>query len=66
MSDIAAADTKHYKGKCHCGKVAFGFDHVSLESSKPIECNCTICKDRGYLLVYASVLTQLTPGALGC
>jgi hypothetical protein len=52
LSTMAATETAHYKSKCHCGKIAFEFDHAPLESSKPVQCNCSICTDRGYLLVY--------------
>lgn len=36
-----------YKGGCHCGKVAFDVDG---EIDQVIQCNCSICTKRGYLL----------------
>src|ERR1700687_3452276 len=35
-----------YKGKCHCGKIAFD---VEGELTSVIECNCSICYESGYL-----------------
>jgi hypothetical protein len=37
----------NYTGTCHCGKVAFDVEGV-LE--QVIECNCTHCSRKGYLL----------------
>jgi hypothetical protein len=36
-----------YKGGCHCGKIAFD---VEGDIDQVIECNCSICSKRGYLL----------------
>lgn len=36
-----------YEGSCHCGKVAF---EVEGEIESLMECNCSICSRRGYLL----------------
>ena len=36
-----------YQGSCHCGKIAF---EVEGEIGNVIECNCSICAKRGYLL----------------
>ena len=36
-----------YKGGCHCGKVAF---EVDGDIDQVMECNCSICSKRGYLL----------------
>ena len=38
-----------YKGGCHCGRIAFDVD---AEIGKVIECNCSICSKRGYLLAF--------------
>jgi len=35
------------KGSCHCGRVAF---EVEGEPSHVIECNCTHCSRKGFLL----------------
>lgn len=36
-----------YKGSCHCGKTTFDVDG---EIDQVIECNCSICSKKGYLL----------------
>ncbi len=38
--------TKTYKGGCHCGKVQF---EVTADLSSVVECNCSICTQKGYL-----------------
>lgn len=37
----------HYKGSCHCGRIAF---EVEGEIGTVIECNCSICARKGSLL----------------
>lgn len=39
-----------HKGSCHCGKVAI---EVETEIDQVIECNCSICSRKGYLLAFA-------------
>jgi len=39
-----------HKGSCHCGKVAF---EVETDLQQVIECNCSICRKKGYLLTFA-------------
>ncbi len=36
-----------YKGGCHCGKISF---EVEGNLDGALECNCSICTKRGYLL----------------
>jgi hypothetical protein len=36
-----------YKGSCHCGKVSFAVDG---ELGPVLECNCSHCSRKGYLL----------------
>ncbi|HKZ74938.1 MAG TPA: GFA family protein [Steroidobacteraceae bacterium] len=36
-----------HKGSCHCGRIAF---EVDGELSRAIECNCSHCSRKGYLL----------------
>ncbi len=36
-----------HRGSCHCGAIAFDVD-ASMEGV--IECNCSLCSRRGYLL----------------
>jgi hypothetical protein len=37
----------NYAGSCHCGRVAF---EVQGELDEAIECNCSHCSRKGYLL----------------
>ena len=41
--------TRH-KGSCHCGKVSF---EIETDLQQVIECNCSICRKKGYLLTFA-------------
>ena len=49
-----------YKGSCHCGRVRY-----DVEGTLPavIECNCTHCSRKGYLLWFLprDALTLITP-----
>ena len=36
-----------YKGSCHCGRTTYD---VEGEIDQVIECNCSICSKKGYLL----------------
>src|SRR5690348_881111 len=38
-----------HTGSCHCGKVAF---EVETDLRQIIECNCSICRKKGYLLTF--------------
>ncbi|MEZ0167720.1 GFA family protein [Microvirga sp. TS319] len=38
-----------HTGSCHCGKVAF---EVETDLQQVIECNCSICRKKGYLLAF--------------
>jgi hypothetical protein len=38
-----------YTGSCHCGDVAFEFE---AEFSEVMECNCSHCSRKGYLLTF--------------
>jgi hypothetical protein len=40
----------NYHGGCHCGRIAFD---VEGEIGQVIQCNCSICSKRGYLLWFA-------------
>jgi hypothetical protein len=50
----------NYKGSCHCGQISF---EVEGELGQVIECNCSICSRRGYLLWFVprEQLTLSTP-----
>ncbi|WP_457094643.1 GFA family protein, partial [Microvirga sp. P5_D2] len=39
-----------HKGSCHCGKVVI---EVEADLDQVIECNCSICSRKGYLLSFA-------------
>lgn len=49
-----------YTGGCHCGRIAL---EVEGEIEQVIECNCSICSKRGYLLWFVprERLSLLTP-----
>lgn len=51
-----------YHGGCHCGRIAFD---VEGEIDQVIECNCSICTKRGYLLWFVprNQLRLATPEA---
>jgi hypothetical protein len=38
-----------HKGSCHCGKVAY---EVETDLEQVIECNCSHCRRKGYLLTF--------------
>ncbi|EJD05601.1 uncharacterized protein FOMMEDRAFT_152929 [Fomitiporia mediterranea MF3/22] len=46
------AEIKTFKGRCHCGKITFEFDHPALEVQKPTSCNCTMCTRTGGIYIY--------------
>lgn len=50
----------HYKGSCHCGKVAF---EVEGEINGALACNCSICQRKGSLLWFVprAAMKLLTP-----
>ena len=43
------AETKTYKGGCHCGKVSYD---ATVDLSQVIECNCSHCRRKGFLLTF--------------
>src|SRR5262245_11015737 len=49
-----------YKGSCHCGAIAY---EVDADIKEVMECNCSICRRRGYLLAFVprEKLTLKTP-----
>jgi hypothetical protein len=51
-----------HNGSCHCGAIAF---EVEGDLSTAVECNCSHCQRKGYLLVFVprSQLTLKTPEA---
>lgn len=51
--------TKH-TGSCHCGAMAF---ELEAEIDEAMECNCSICRRKGYLLSFAPLeaLNVTTP-----
>ena len=42
----AAGKMKTYRGSCHCGRVQF---EIRTELTRVSECNCSICRRKGYL-----------------
>ena len=49
-----------HKGSCHCGTVRF---EVQGDFDAVMECNCSVCSRKGYLLWFVprSALTLATP-----
>jgi len=49
-----------HQGSCHCGKVAF---EVEMELDQVMECNCSHCSRKGFLLAFtpAETFRLLTP-----
>lgn len=45
------AETKTYEGGCHCGKVRY---RATTDLAKVIQCNCSICSKKGYLLTFVT------------
>ena len=45
----AMAEAKRYEGGCHCGTVRF---EVSTDLAQVIECNCSHCSKKGFLLTF--------------
>lgn len=45
-------EVKTYKGRCHCGKITFEFDHPLLEQSRVVSCNCSWCSRTGGLTMF--------------
>ena len=53
--------SKVYEGGCHCGAVRF---RVVVEQQKVDDCNCSICKKKGFLhLIVPSEQFTLLQGA---
>lgn len=50
---VEGVDVKQYKGACHCHKFEYEFECPDLENEKiqAYHCNCSLCSQRGYLLV---------------
>jgi hypothetical protein len=43
------AEMKTCSGACHCGKVRY---EVTTDFGRVLECNCSICAKRGYVLTF--------------
>ncbi|KAJ6512122.1 Mss4-like protein [Mycena vitilis] len=46
------AELKVHTGGCHCKKIRFEFEHPDIYTMPIVNCNCSICEDRGYLNVF--------------
>ncbi|KAJ7164560.1 Mss4-like protein [Mycena crocata] len=46
------AEVKIYTGGCHCKKVRYEFKHPDIYMMPIVNCNCSICENRGYLNVF--------------
>ncbi|MDP2344329.1 MAG: GFA family protein [Deltaproteobacteria bacterium] len=54
---------KYFTGGCHCGDVRFEVDGPLDATSDVLECNCSICRKKGFLhwIVPPSRFRLLTP-----
>ncbi|KAF1812343.1 hypothetical protein P152DRAFT_458719 [Eremomyces bilateralis CBS 781.70] len=43
---------KEYKANCHCGKIKLIALAPDLSTTRPFDCDCSICSKNGYLLLY--------------
>jgi hypothetical protein len=48
----APSSAPTYKGSCHCGKVQI---EVTMDVSKVVSCNCSMCSRRGGLLAFGPI-----------
>jgi hypothetical protein len=50
----SSEEKKTYAGRCHCGEIKFTVSIPPLETgaTSVMQCNCSICTKKGYLLVY--------------
>ena len=46
------AEAKRYSGSCHCGNVKY---EVTTDLAKVMECNCSHCSRKGFLLNFVPV-----------
>ncbi|KAH8168947.1 hypothetical protein LIA77_11073 [Sarocladium implicatum] len=66
-TNSAAEETsKTYEAGCHCGDVRFTVTlKPSLETRKVTNCNCSICRRKGYLLVCKTRTMRTWLGTMG-
>jgi len=50
MPEASETAPRRLSGACHCGAVQF---EASLDLSKTIACNCSICSAKGLILAFA-------------
>ncbi|CAI4210727.1 unnamed protein product [Parascedosporium putredinis] len=55
MASDAQAPTKTYRGNCHCG--AFVYEATIPEIKSVMECGCSICFKKAYLLLFTPAAT---------
>jgi hypothetical protein len=53
------AEIKIHTGGCHCKKVRYEFEHPDIYVMPIVNCNCSICEDRGYLCVCVLLCSPL-------
>ena len=47
------AEPQTFKGRCHCEKFSYEFQHPSLDVKKPLSCNCSFCSRTGTINMFA-------------
>jgi hypothetical protein len=53
-------ELRTYRGNCHCG--AFVYEAELPEIKSAMECNCSICHNKGYLWVSAKAKYEVVKG----
>ncbi|MET0181343.1 MAG: GFA family protein [Caulobacterales bacterium] len=48
------ADAQSYEGGCHCGAVRYT---ATVDTSQAIECNCSHCSAKGFILTFIPAST---------
>ncbi|KAF8208758.1 Mss4-like protein [Mycena galopus ATCC 62051] len=46
------AEIKVHTGGCHCKKIRYEFEYPDIYSMVTMNCNCSICEDKGYLNIF--------------
>lgn len=61
----ASDKSESYEGGCHCGSISFTVElSPPLNKQKVVNCNCSICRRAGYLLVCTLLGSLIFKGPL--
>lgn len=53
-------ELRTYRGNCHCGAFVYEADLPEIQSVS--ECNCSICRKKGYLWVFPQGRFEIVKG----